>query len=86
MMLKGVWKLMQKNYLDYEVVIMKKNILAIMLLLIVTCLFGCNRIINNEIYNKSYNVNIDLKEFEDLVVAAIEKASPAVIGVKRCGI
>ncbi len=62
---------------------MKKNILAIMLLLIVTCLFGCNRIINNEIYNKSYNVNIDLKEFEDLVVAAIEKASPAVIGVSN---
>lgn len=46
-------------------------------------LSGCDKIINNEIYNKSYNVTIDLEEFEDLIVAAIEKAAPAVIGVSN---
>lgn len=46
-------------------------------------LSGCDRIINNEIYNKSYNVTIDLEEFEDLITAAIEKAAPAVIGVSN---
>lgn len=62
---------------------MKKGIVLTFILLFVACMFGCDRIINNEIYNKSYNVNIDLEEFEDLIEAAIEKASPSVIGVSN---
>ena len=60
---------------------MKKRILLILLLLPFMFLFGCTKLINNEIYNKSYNVTIDIQEFEDLIVAAIEKAAPAVVGV-----
>ena len=60
---------------------MKKRLLLILLLLPFMFLFGCTKLINNEIYNKSYNVTIDIQEFEDLIVAAIEKAAPAVVGV-----
>lgn len=60
---------------------MKKRLFLIVLVMPLVFLFGCTKLINNEIYNKSYNVTIDIQEFEDLIVAAIEKAAPAVIGV-----
>lgn len=60
---------------------MKKRIVLLTLLIMLSLLFGCTNLINNEIYNKSYNATIDIQEFEDLVVAATEKASPAVVGV-----
>jgi S1-C subfamily serine protease len=37
---------------------------------------------HNEIYNKSYQIDeISISEFEDLVEAVVEKASPAVLGI-----
>lgn len=60
---------------------MKKRIVLLTLLIMLSLLFGCTNLINNEIYNKSYNATIDIQEFENLVVAATEKASPAVVGV-----
>ena len=60
----------------------KKSLLLIVVLLLLLTT-GCSSLINNEIYNKSYNVTIDISEFEDLIVAAIEKASPAIIGVSN---
>ncbi len=62
---------------------MSKKFLIGIILFLTLFMVGCDRLINNEIYNKSYNVEIDIKEFEDLVVAAVEKASPAVIGVNN---
>lgn len=61
----------------------KYYLILVLSLVMLFSLSGCERIINNEIYNKSYNVNINLEEFEDLVSAAIEKAAPAVIGVSN---
>ena len=55
---------------------MKKIFSGLMLLALGFVMAGCvneNGKVNNEIYNKSYNVTIDVAEFEDLVVAAIEK-------------
>lgn len=60
-----------------------KKLIIIIECLCVAFLFGCGSKTNNEIYNKSYNVEINIQEFEDLVVAAIEKAAPAVIGVSN---
>ena len=60
---------------------MKKKIVLLVMILTFSLLFGCTNLINNEIYNKSYNSTINIQEFEDLVVAATEKASPAVVGV-----
>lgn len=58
----------------------------IKVLFIIICLLfitGCNvnSNTNNEIYNKSYDVNINISEFEDLVVAIGEKCSNGTIGI-----
>lgn len=60
---------------------MKRKLIFIFLFFITLFLGGCNTSVTNEIYNKSYNSTIDLQEFEDLIVAATEKVSPAVLGV-----
>jgi len=63
---------------------MKKIFSGLMLLALGFVMAGCvneNGKVNNEIYNKSYNVTIDVAEFEDLVVAAIEKVGSSVLGV-----
>lgn len=62
---------------------MKKTIkIFIIFILSIFILAGCSKIVTNEIYNKSYHVGeISLTEFEDLVVAVVEKASPAVLSV-----
>lgn len=62
---------------------MKKIKIAIFLLIFSFAFVGCTSTAVNEIHNKSYDVTISLTEFEDLVVAAIEKAAPAVIGVSN---
>ncbi|MGD9604919.1 MAG: S1C family serine protease [Bacilli bacterium] len=62
---------------------MKKVKIIFLLLFISFISIGCNSQVINEIYNKSYDVNINLEEFEDLIVAAVEKISPAVIGVSN---
>jgi len=61
---------------------MKKNKIVILLLL-VFLLSGCANIFNNEIHNKSYQVEISISEFEELIQAAIEKATPAVVGISN---
>lgn len=60
-----------------------KRIMIILLVVISLLFMGCANIFNNEIYNKSYNVEIDLEEFEDLITAAVEKAAPSVVGVSN---
>ena len=60
-----------------------KKIFITILLICMTLFTGCTSIFNNEIYNKSYNVSIDLEEFEDLITATVEKTSPAVVGVSN---
>ena len=62
---------------------MKKSILLLLVLLLLVFPTGCSQLINNEIYNKSYQVSIDITEFEDLITAAVEKASPAIVGVSN---
>lgn len=55
------------------------------LLLFICLLFltGCNSSTktNNEIYNKTYNVSININEFEDLIVAVGEKCYSGTIGI-----
>ncbi|MDD3171265.1 MAG: trypsin-like peptidase domain-containing protein, partial [Bacilli bacterium] len=60
-----------------------KKALVIVIVFMMSFLVGCTGLINNEIYNKSYNVSIDIDEFEGLIEAAIEKAAPAVVGVSN---
>lgn len=63
---------------------MKKFLSAVMLLVVLFLMGGClneNSNVKNEIYNKSYNVTIDIAEFQDLVVAAVEKVGSSVLGV-----
>lgn len=61
----------------------KKYFLTLMFLLLAGFTTGCSQLINNEIYNKAYHVTVDIDEFEDLITAAVEKASPAIIGVSN---
>jgi len=63
---------------------MKKFKIILFILLSSVLFIGCNNIAVNEIYNKSYNVGeINLEDFENIIVASIEKATPAVIGVSN---
>ncbi|MCK9537239.1 MAG: hypothetical protein M0R05_06660, partial [Bacilli bacterium] len=62
---------------------MKKINKLILLFLSIVLLSGCSSLFVNEIHNKSYHAEIDIKEFENLTQAAIEKAAPAVIGVSN---
>ncbi len=61
-----------------------KKIIRLFTILMVSLfvLTGCSNLITNEIYNKSYQIDeISISEFEDLVEAVVEKASPAVLGI-----
>lgn len=63
---------------------MKKIRIIVLMLLLISTLFGCSGIAINEIYNKSIDVGeIRIDDFENLVAEAIEKAAPAVIGVSN---
>lgn len=59
---------------------MRKYFIILTLFVSVFVFSGCKSF-HNEIYNKSYNVEIDIRDFENAVQAAIEKADPAVVGV-----
>lgn len=59
---------------------MKKIIMILILMINIVFLFSCD-MTSNEIYNKSYDVNIDLTEIENAFVPAVEKAISAVVGV-----
>ncbi len=48
---------------------------------IMLSLSGCGTT-TNEIYYKTYDVNISIAEFQDLIVSVVEKSSNAVIGIK----
>lgn len=61
---------------------MKKKWLCLLFIMIILCLTGCQTKTNNEIYNKVYNVTLDVNEFEDLIVAIGEKADAPTIGLK----
>lgn len=54
-----------------------------LLFLMIFTLVGCNQNSNttNEIYNKTYDVSIDIIEFQDLIVAVGEKCDKGTIGV-----
>lgn len=65
-----------------------KNICKYFLLLFFAfTLVGCSSAAstNNEIYNKTYDVNISITEFEDLIVAVGEKCEKGTIGVTNYG-
>lgn len=62
---------------------MKRFYRLFIMLLLSLVLVGCDQIFTNEIHNKSYHVEIDIEEFNELLPAVIEKVSPAVIGVTR---
>lgn len=62
---------------------MKKVKMMFVLLFLMFTLLGCGTV-NNEIYNKSYNVGeIDISDFENLVTAVIEKTEGSVLGVSN---
>lgn len=62
---------------------MKKIYKFVLLFILIFTLSGCNSNASttNEIYNKTYDVSISIKEFEDLVVAVGEKCDKGTIGV-----
>lgn len=62
---------------------MKKIYKIVFLMVLFIFLAGCNRLFSNEIHNKSYHVDVDIAEFEELVQAGIERAAPAVVGVSN---
>ena len=60
-----------------------KKIKFLVFILLVFILTGCssNTKTTNEIYNKTYNVTVDIAEFENLMVAVGEKCSSGTIGI-----
>lgn len=66
---------------------MKKNKILVGLIIIFMFMFtGCSVLTektNNEIYNKTYDVNLDVLSFQDAVVAVSEKCSKGTIGVSN---
>lgn len=62
---------------------MKKLYRLFILVIFMLVLAGCDQLVNNEIHNKSYHVDIDISDFNELMPAIIEKVSPAVVGVTR---
>lgn len=59
-----------------------KKYLIVILLIIMCFVFGCNSI-NNDIYNKSYSVSLDVIELQNTLNATVEKAKHAVLGVSN---
>lgn len=67
---------------------MKKNIKFLLLMILSILMFcGCNikGNTNNDIYYKTYDVTLNIKEFEDLIVAVGEKCNSGTIGVSNYG-
>lgn len=66
---------------------MEKINRILMLIIFMVVLVGCNAnsSTTNEIYNKTYDVNISIAEFEDLIVAVGEKCDKGTIGVTNYG-
>ena len=66
---------------------MKKIVKLVLVLIVSITLLGCKGInAHNEIYNKTYDVNISITEFQDLMVAVGEKCDSGTIGVSTYGI
>lgn len=65
---------------------MKKITKILFLIIFTIMLVGCSTSTTNEIYNKVYDVNISISEFEDLMVAVGEKCDSGTIGVSTYGI
>lgn len=62
-----------------------KKIKLLLLFICLLFLTGCTTSTktNNEIYNKTYNVTIDINQFEDLIVSVGEKCNNGTIGVEN---
>lgn len=61
---------------------MRRKLLTFILIIPLLFLTACSTKTNNEIYNKVYNVTLDINDFEDLIVGIGEKADAPTIGVK----
>lgn len=59
---------------------MRKSIL-ILIVCISTMLTGCMDFTTNDIYNKTYDVEIDIDDIGDALVPAVEKATESTLGV-----
>ena len=59
---------------------MRKVLLFIFICLCVF-LFGCIDVTTNDIYNKTYDVDIDIENIGDALVPAVEKATESTLGV-----
>ena len=60
---------------------MKRIFILIILVSFLSFTVACGTVTNNEIYNKSYNVNVDIETIGDAFVPAIEIATEATLGV-----
>lgn len=60
---------------------MKNKLLIIFTILSIILLLGCSVKTNNEIYNSSYDVNVDIEDIQYVFTPAVEKATEASIGV-----
>ena len=60
-----------------------KKMKYLVLIILIVILSGCNVQTNttNEIYNKAYDVDINIVEFQDAIVAVGEKCNKGIIGV-----
>lgn len=59
---------------------MKKRLLIIGLFILLLS-YGCSETTKNEIYNTSYDVNIDINDISKAFVPAVKKASESTIGI-----
>ena len=60
---------------------MKRIFISIILVSFLSFIVACGTVTNNEIYNKSYNVNVDIETIGDAFVPAVEIATEATLGV-----
>ncbi len=58
-----------------------KKIIIVLVMFLTILLTGCGNIMKNEIYNKTYDVNVDITSIGDVFVPAIERATEATLGV-----
>ena len=59
---------------------MKKSILVLYICLF-SFLIGCSELTTNEIYNKTYDVEIDIEDIGEALVPAVERATESTLGV-----
>jgi len=62
-----------------------KKILGLVICSLMFIFVGCSSLFNNEIFNTSYDVTININDFNDLLAACVQKVEKSVVGIINRG-